>query len=81
MREFLEKDFPLDSPLLRPFLRDRLVETSANDLNAKAPSVLEVNIPAAIANGTEFVVTGKLASKNQRQCADAGVLLKTRKDG
>jgi hypothetical protein len=63
VREFLEKDFPLDSPLLRPFLRDRLVETNATDLNAKAPSVLEVNIPAAIANGTEFVVTGKLASK------------------
>lgn len=63
VREFLEKDFPLDSPLLRPFLRDRLVETIATDLNAKAPSVLEVNIPAQIANGTEFVVTGKLASK------------------
>jgi Protein of unknown function (DUF1592)/Protein of unknown function (DUF1588)/Protein of unknown function (DUF1587)/Protein of unknown function (DUF1585)/Planctomycete cytochrome C len=61
VREFLEKDFPLDSPLLRPFLRDRR-ETSATDLNAKAPSVLEVNIPAALANGTEFVVTGKLAS-------------------
>jgi hypothetical protein len=31
-------------------------------LKAKAPSVIEVKIPAALANGTEFVVTGRLAS-------------------
>lgn len=63
VRQFLEKDFPLNSALLRPFLNDRSDRTDQTDLKAKAPSVLEVQIPAALASGTEFVVTGKLASK------------------
>jgi len=63
VRHHLEKDFPLNSPLLRPFVNDRLDQTDTNDLKAKAPSVIEVKIPAALANGTEFVVTGKLVSK------------------
>ena len=63
VRQFLEKDFPLNSPLLRPFLSDRSDSSGKSDLTAKAPSTLEVKIPAALANGTEFVVTGKLASK------------------
>lgn len=62
VRQFLEKDFPLNSPLLRPFLNDRSDRTDPSDLKAKAPSVIEVKIPAALASGTEFVVTGKLAS-------------------
>jgi hypothetical protein len=62
VRQFLEKDFPLTSPLLRPFLNDRSDRTDPSDLKAKAPSVIEVKIPAALANGTEFMVTGKLAS-------------------
>jgi hypothetical protein len=65
VRQFLEKDFPVTSPLLRPFLNDRTVQTESSDLTAKAPSVLEVQIPAALAKGTEFVVTGKLASKTR----------------
>ncbi len=63
VRQHLEKDFPLNSPLLRPFVNDRLDQTDTNDLKAKAPSVIEVKIPAALANGTEFVVTGRLSSK------------------
>ena len=62
VRQYLEKDFPLNSPLLRAFLNDRSDRTDPSDLTAKAPSVLEVKIPAALANGMEFVVTGKLAS-------------------
>jgi mono/diheme cytochrome c family protein len=63
VRQYLEKDFPLNSPLLRPFLSDRSDSSDKSDLSAKAPSVIEVTIPAALANGAEFVVTGKLASK------------------
>ena len=64
VREFLAKDFPLTSPLLRPFLRDRTDSSRPADLQAKAPSVLEIKIPAALADGTEFVVTGRLASRS-----------------
>ena len=63
VKQFLEADFPLTSPLLRPFLRNPSVQTDPSDLKAAAPSVLEVQIPAALANGTEFVVTGRLAEK------------------
>lgn len=63
VRRFLEKDFPLNSPLLRPFLNDRPGQSPPTDLKAQAPSVLEIQIPAALANGTEFAVSGKLASQ------------------
>jgi len=62
VREFLEREFPLNSPLLRPFLSKRPDSSSPSDLSAKAPSVLEIKIPAAMAKGAEFVVTGRLAS-------------------
>lgn len=62
VRQHLEKDFPLNSPLLRPFLSGRSGSSDKSDIMVKAPSVLEVKIPAALANGTEFVVNGKLAS-------------------
>ncbi len=65
VRQYLEKDFPLNSPLLRPFLSDRSDSSDKSDIMANAPSVLEMKIPAALANGTEFVVTGKLASKTR----------------
>ena len=64
VREHLEKDFPLNSPLLRTFLSDRSDLPYKSDMLAEAPSVIEVKIPAALANGTEFVVTGRLASKS-----------------
>ena len=63
VREHLEKDFPLNSPLLAHAVRSFDSKTEATAIGAKAPSVIEVKIPAALANGTEFVVTGKLASK------------------
>jgi hypothetical protein len=63
VRQHLEKDFPLNSPLLRPFLSDRSDSSDSSDITAKAPSVLEIQIPAALANGAELVVTGKLSSK------------------
>ncbi|MFN7564960.1 MAG: DUF1592 domain-containing protein, partial [Prosthecobacter sp.] len=63
VRQFLEKDFPLTSPLLRPFLSIGSATSIPSNLTAKSPSIIEVKIPAALANGTEFVVTGKLASK------------------
>jgi len=63
VRQHLEKDFPLNSPLLRPFLSDRSNSSDKSDIMTKAPSVLEVKIPAALAKGTEFVVNGKLASQ------------------
>jgi hypothetical protein len=62
VRQFLEKDFPLTSPLLRPFLSNGSDSSDKSDIKSKAASVIEVKIPAALANGTEFVVTGKLAS-------------------
>jgi hypothetical protein len=63
VRQFLEKDFPLNSPLLRPFLNNRSGQTAYSDLKANAPSVLDVKIPAVLAKGTEFVVAGRLAAK------------------
>ena len=59
VRQFLEKDFPLNSPLLRPVLSDRSDSSDTSDITAKTPSVIEVKIPAALANGAEFVVTGQ----------------------
>ncbi|MBE2285612.1 MAG: DUF1592 domain-containing protein [Prosthecobacter sp.] len=63
VRQYLEKDFPLTSPLLRPFLSIGSATSFPSNPTAKAPSILEIQTPAALANGTEFVVTGKLASK------------------
>jgi hypothetical protein len=65
VRQLLEKDFPLNSPLLRPFLSDRLDSSEKASLRAKAPTTLEVQIPAALARGTEFVVIGRLASQTR----------------
>ncbi len=63
VRRHLEKDFPLNSPLLHAFLNDRPDYTAPSDLKARAPSVLEVKIPAALAKGTEFIVTGRLVTE------------------
>lgn len=77
VRQFLEKDFPLNSPLLRPFIHDvsKAKEWGQKNLSEHspapilrpnpAPSILEIHIPAALAHGTEFVVTGKLASQTR----------------
>ena len=63
VRAHLEKDFPLTSPLLVNAMRSFHSNTAASFIKAKAPSVIEVQVPAVLAKGTEFVVTGKLASQ------------------
>jgi hypothetical protein len=57
----MERDFPLTSPLLRPFLQGLPSSTKPAELKAAAPSVLELKIPAVLAAGAEFVVAGRLA--------------------
>lgn len=64
VKRYLEKDFPLTSPLLRPYFKDRLDLSQPADLTTKAPSVIEIQIPAVLADGAEFVVTGRPASQS-----------------
>lgn len=64
-REHLEREFPLTSPLLAHAMRSFRPAGAKGNLEATAPSVLEVKIPAALAKGVEFVVTGRLASKTE----------------
>lgn len=62
VREFLERDFPLDSPLLARAVATFHATTGESPLlRTRAPSVLEVKIPAVLARGAEFVVTARLA--------------------
>ncbi len=63
VRKHLEKDFPLTSPLLAHAMRSFRSTAENSALQAKAPSVIEVSIPAVLGKDTEFVVTGKLVSK------------------
>ncbi len=66
VQQHLRQDLPLNSPLLAPALRAFLQQNSAlgteNSLTAEAPSVIEIDIPAELVRGTEFRVTGRLAS-------------------
>ena len=62
VREHLESDFPLNSPLLARAIRSFQTKRETSSIRAKAPSVTEVKIPAAFAKNSEFVVRGKLAS-------------------
>ncbi|MBL6766194.1 MAG: DUF1592 domain-containing protein [Verrucomicrobiae bacterium] len=63
VRRYLEQDFPLGSPLLAPAMRSFRSQEPDKPILAKAPSVVEIAIPAALAAGAEFVVTGRLAAK------------------
>ncbi|MFZ4765399.1 MAG: DUF1592 domain-containing protein, partial [Roseimicrobium sp.] len=63
VRAHLEKDFPLTSPLLAGAMRSFHSKAAASSIKAKASSVIEVQVPAVLAKGTEFVVTGRLASQ------------------
>ncbi len=63
VRAYLENDFPLTSPLLAHAIRSFHSKAAASSIKAKAPGVIEVQVPAVLAKGTEFVVTGKLAGK------------------
>lgn len=64
VRESLEADFPLTHPLLAIALRRFQPSNVEGDLSAQAPSVREVTIPAALAEGATLAVTGRLASKD-----------------
>ncbi|MGV3663508.1 MAG: DUF1592 domain-containing protein [Prosthecobacter sp.] len=65
VRRYLESDLPLNSPLLAFALRSFSSSGAKANLQAKAPSTIEVKIPAALGQGMEFVVTGKLAAENE----------------
>lgn len=60
VRRHLEEAFPLTHPLLGPALASFEPADSSATLEARAPAVLEVTIPAALAAGAEFVVTATL---------------------
>jgi hypothetical protein len=62
VRESLEQDFPLSHPLLAIALRNFVPSKTDGDLRATAPSVQEIQIPAALAEGATLVVTGRLAT-------------------
>ena len=64
VREHLTIDFPLTHPLLAVALRSFKPSIENVDLTARAPSVREVTIPAALAEGATLVVTGRLAATN-----------------
>jgi hypothetical protein len=60
VREHLEKDFPLSHPLLAASIRSFKAGGEASVLTSQAPATIELKIPAALAKGTEFVVTARL---------------------
>ena len=61
----LVQDFPLTGPLLAPAMRSFRSAKTGPVLKATAPSVIKIQIPAVLAKGTEFVVTGRLVSKTE----------------
>ena len=62
VRQHLEHEMPLNHPLLRhAFVSFK----GKSVLTSKAPLTEELRIPAALARGTEFVVTGRLTSKTE----------------
>ena len=65
VRQHLEKDFPLNIPLLAGAMRSFQPKSESRSLPAAANSVIEIQIPAALSVGAEFVVTGRLASKTE----------------
>jgi hypothetical protein len=66
VQEFLQNDFPLTSPLLAGKLSETSTLPSAPQppIETTAPSVIPIKIPATLAKGAEFVVTGRLRSRS-----------------
>jgi len=60
VREHFQKDFPLSHPLLAASIRSFKGNGEKQSLTSQAPATIELTIPAALANGTEFVVTARL---------------------
>jgi mono/diheme cytochrome c family protein len=61
VRRHLEETFPLTHPLLASALVAFRPADATDVLEARAPAVLELTIPAALAGETEFVVSATLA--------------------
>lgn len=62
--EYLAQEFPLSHPLLAIALRSFKPSNTDGNLTAQAPSIHEVKIPAALADGATLVVTGRLAANH-----------------
>jgi hypothetical protein len=60
VREHFERDFPLSHPLLAASIASFRGRGEKQSLSGLAPSTIELKIPAALAAGTEFVVTARL---------------------
>jgi hypothetical protein len=60
VREHIERDFPLSHPLLAGSLRSFKATGEKSSLTSRAPATLELKVPAALARGTELVVTARL---------------------
>ncbi len=69
VRAFLQKDFPLTSPLLANALAATPATTTppaqSPPLETTAPSIIPITIPAPFAKGAEFVVSGRLKSQTR----------------
>lgn len=65
VREHLEKDFPLTHPLLAQSLRSFKATREKHFLKSQAPATIELKIPAALAKGTDFVVTARLQKADE----------------
>lgn len=65
VREHLEKDFPLSHPLLAASIRSFKGSAEKSSLTSSAPEIIELKIPAALANGAEFVVTARLEKPSE----------------
>lgn len=65
VRDYLRNEFPLTSPLLARAITDFKGSSSASPIDAKAPSVIPISIPASLAQGAEFVVSARLKSKSK----------------
>ncbi|MBM4077350.1 MAG: hypothetical protein FJ267_17100, partial [Planctomycetes bacterium] len=65
VRAHLEQDFPITHPLLDSAWNSFRSSTPNSALKSLAPEALEVNIPATLSSGAEFVVTGRIAAANE----------------
>jgi len=64
VRAHLQQEFPLTSRLLSRSIASFRPALKPAPIFAKAPSITEIHIPAALTNGSEFVVTGTLAPES-----------------
>ncbi len=74
VRQHLQRDLPLNSPLLAFALRSFSSGGASTNMQAKAPSVIEIKIPAALGQGMEFAVTGRLADAHSEGSVQMQVL-------